>query len=134
VLAEPHNTSDGWQGKFRRGHPDAVLLRYARSLNGNLDGLLLSHLDVFARGVSLRWCEAYEEAGGNRLHNLPQGLSPDLARQESLTRRLLDVVPQYAPEAVTDAATCMARMAAELQCPVWFGAAGNTHVQVKSCS
>ncbi len=131
VLAEPHNASDGWQGQFRRGHPDAVLLRYARSLNGPLDGLLLSHLDVFARGVSLRWCEAYEEAGGNRLHDLPEGLSPDLARQESLTRRLLDVVPQYAPEAMTDEATCMARMAAELQCPVWFGAAGNTHVQVR---
>lgn len=28
-LPEPHNCGEGWQGRFRRGHPDAVLLRYA---------------------------------------------------------------------------------------------------------
>jgi len=27
VLTEPHNEDGGWQGPFRRGHPDAVLLR-----------------------------------------------------------------------------------------------------------
>ena len=47
TLAEPHNHADGWQGRLRRGHPDAVLLRYARDVVGQLDGLCVSHLDVF---------------------------------------------------------------------------------------
>jgi adenylosuccinate synthase len=45
-LAEPHNADEGWQGVFRRGHPDAVLLRYALDAVGALDGLVASHLDA----------------------------------------------------------------------------------------
>jgi adenylosuccinate synthase len=47
-LPEPHNSGDGWQGQFRRGHPDAVLFRYALEAAGRLSGLLISHLDVFS--------------------------------------------------------------------------------------
>lgn len=127
-LAEPHNASDGWQGVFRRGHPDAVLLRHACALNGRLDGLLLSHLDVFARGQSLRWCEAY--AMPQTLERLPVASAPDLAHQERLTATLLRAKPVYAPESITSAAACMARLSAEAGCPVAFGAHGNTHAHV----
>ena len=59
LLPEPHNSGAGWQGAFRRGHPDAVILRYALEAAGRLSGLLISHLDVFQRGLSLKWCERY---------------------------------------------------------------------------
>ena len=42
-LLEPHNSDDGWQGKFRRGHLDFVLLRYAlRACAGTVDALMLT--------------------------------------------------------------------------------------------
>jgi adenylosuccinate synthase len=56
---EPHNGGNGWQGTFRRKHPDTVLLRYALAAAGRLAGLFISHLDVFQRGLTLKWCERY---------------------------------------------------------------------------
>lgn len=44
-LPEAHNASDGWQGAFRVGHQDLVLLRYALSVAGGIDGLALTHVD-----------------------------------------------------------------------------------------
>src|SRR5262245_11432831 len=79
-LPEPHNSGPGWQGRFRRGHPDAVLLRYALEAVGPLAGLLVSHLDVFERGVSLKWCEEYSNA-----LRLAFG---DLSHQAKLTKLL----------------------------------------------
>lgn len=58
LLPEPHNGDGGLQGRFRRGHPDAVLLRHALRAAGALDGLVLSHTDALAR-APLRWCERY---------------------------------------------------------------------------
>jgi len=99
ALPEPHNASDGWQGAFRRGHPDAVLLRHAASAAGPLDGLLLSHLDALRRpGVALRWCEAYEvdDDASPTLDRLPAGAPADLAHQAALTALLAHVRPRYA--------------------------------------
>ncbi len=59
VLPEPHNTDQGWQGPFRRGHPDAVLLDYAIAAAGPLDGLVATHLDVFQMLGELQWCTGY---------------------------------------------------------------------------
>lgn len=61
-LAEPHNSHDGWQGRFRRGHPDALLLKYALAVTGSLDGLLISHLDALSPERPLKWCEGYHAA------------------------------------------------------------------------
>ncbi len=60
--AGPTGVADGWRGRFRRGHPDAVLLRYALERVGKLTGLLISHLDVLDRGIVLKWCERYTNA------------------------------------------------------------------------
>jgi adenylosuccinate synthase len=59
-LLEPHNAEQGWQGAFRRGHPDALLLRYALQAAPEISGLLVSHLDALQFGAGLRWCTAYE--------------------------------------------------------------------------
>jgi len=69
ALPEPHNADDGWQGRFRRGHPDALLLRHAAAACGRLDGLCVSHLDALPAG--LRWCAGYRMADGQRATALP---------------------------------------------------------------
>ena len=63
-LAEPHNRSDGWQGRFRRGQPDAVMLRYALAVAGQLDGLVVSHLDVFDPAGQTALVRGVSSAGG----------------------------------------------------------------------
>lgn len=83
-LPEPHNPDDGWQGRFRRGHPDALLLRHAAQACGPLDGLLVGHLDAVPTG--LRWCHAYSDAP----------VLPRLA-PEALTAWLQAAQPLYEP-------------------------------------
>jgi adenylosuccinate synthase len=90
LLPEPHNSGDGWQGTFRRGHPDTVLLRYSLEAVGRLSGLLISHLDIFQRGLSLKWCERYSVEPPllqwpRYVERLPLGGGEDLNHQLSLT-------------------------------------------------
>ncbi|MBE9610520.1 adenylosuccinate synthetase [Chitinilyticum piscinae] len=84
VLAEPHNADTGWQGRFRRGHFDAVLLRYALACAGTIDGLLLSHADALGR-ATINWCDAYE-IDGQRQQTL--AIPASLKEQEGLTSQL----------------------------------------------
>lgn len=84
ALPEPHNLDDGWQGRFRRGHPDGLLLRYAATACGPLDGLLVSHLDALPAG--LRWCGAYRT---------PDGRVVDALRSGDMTAWLRTVTPVY---------------------------------------
>jgi adenylosuccinate synthase len=44
-LPEAHNAEGGWQGAFRVGHQDLVLLRYALRASGGVDQLALTHAD-----------------------------------------------------------------------------------------
>jgi adenylosuccinate synthase len=90
ALPELHNASDGWQGCFRRGHPDAVLLRYALEAIGKLSGLLISHLDAFNHGIALRWCRRYHHCD-----RLPLSDLEDLNHQSELTRLLATARPEY---------------------------------------
>lgn len=142
-LAEPHNTGEGWQGRFRRGHPDAVLLRYALAAAGQIDGLLVSHLDCFARGVRLRWCEAYEAdlpspqlctlapESARRVTALRLGTRGDLAHQEALAGLLKQARPCYAPATLDSADACVAAIAQAARLPVRFGSFGPTHADVR---
>ena len=140
-LPEPHNDASGWQGAFRRGHPDAVLLRYARQVTGPLDGLLVSHLDVFRQATRLRWCEAYDlpaalpqglavQLSASPLANLPRGPARDLAHQKALTDLLNQAVPRYRPAALADPADLRACLAETLGCPVLLGAFGPSHDKI----
>src|SRR5690606_39153200 len=98
ALAEPHNADEGFQGRFRRGHPDALLLRYALRAAGPPHGLCVSHMDRLPpQAVPLRWCEAYDAPEG-RVHDLPWAEAPTLATQAALTHWLGTVRPRWAPQ------------------------------------
>ena len=146
-LAEPHNASDGWQGSFRRGHPDAVLLRYALAAAGPLDGLLVSHLDVFERERALRWCEAYDGAPADDdgdlcrrdpttglITALLPGRAHDLEHQQRLGRLLASAKPNYCHKAIASADSCIEQLTVLAGLPVWYGSHGPTHATVAPCS
>ncbi len=117
-LPEPHNHSDGWQGGFRRGHPDGVLLRYALEAVGKLTGLLIGHLDIFQRGVKLKWCKSYSTSALSTLNRIPLSSGEDLSHQSVLTDLLLDARPQYAAEPVDSARALWGRIASITSVPV----------------
>ena len=120
-LPEPHNHADGWQGRFRRGHPDAVLLRYALEAIGPLSGLLIGHLDVFEQGVALKWCEHYD-----LLTKLPLSQGEDLAHQSKLTVLLLKARAHYAPAPIDSAPALLDRLATITDVPVILRSYGAT--------
>ncbi len=127
VLAEPHNSAASWQGEFRRGHPDAVLLRYALDCVGSLDGLLISHLDVFDRIGTLRWCEAYSNA-----ERLGLGAAQELAHQARLTTLLNQAEPRYAATSITSRDDLLERIEATSSLPVRWISDGNTYESVSA--
>ncbi|MEO7055693.1 MAG: adenylosuccinate synthetase [Caldimonas sp.] len=145
VLAEPDNGNAGWQGRFRRGHADAVLMRYAVDAAGPLDGLVVSHLDAFARTDRLRWCEAWRAPGAGAdatLCSLDPGDADRIvalrasaaAASLAASRRLGELLgrarPQYDPRPPRSAAEFIARVEATTGLPVRFGAVGPTHDDV----
>lgn len=132
-LPEPHNPGDGWQGRFRRGHPDAVLLQYALEAVGALSGLLVSHLDVFDRGVAFKWCRAYRSAAAPHatVHRLPLGPYKDLDHQTALTQLLLNARPVYAAEAVQSASDFLDRLAGITSLPIVGRSYGSTFAEVR---
>lgn len=130
-LPEPHNNSAGWQGHFRRGHPDAVLLRYALEVMGNLSGLLVSHLDVFSRGLSLKWGDSYDLPGNGgmaaeTLSRLVPGTLGDLDHQAGLTYLLGQARPRYSPAPLTHAEAFLERVTSLSKLPVKLRSFGNT--------
>ncbi|MFC5454282.1 adenylosuccinate synthetase [Prosthecobacter fluviatilis] len=125
LLPEPHNHSEGWQGGFRRGHPDAVLLRYALDVIGSLNGLLVSHLDVFQRGVKLKWCGHYSTSTAPCLKRLPAGAWKDLAHQTRLTRLLEEARPNYDSSVITSCQDYLERIASVTDLPVVSCSFGN---------
>lgn len=137
LLPEPHNTAAGWQGDFRRGHPDAVLLRYALAAVGPLAGLLISHLDVFKRGVSLKWCRGYSVEPASRawpgfLEWLPQNADRDLDSQRSLTDLLRRARPHYEAESIHTPRDFLSRVAEVAALPVILVADGPTSKSVSA--
>jgi len=130
-LPEPHNHAAGWQGHFRRGHPDAVLLRYALDAVGNLNGLLVSHLDVFQRGLSLKWCEGYFDADSLDVARLPVGAGEDLSHQATLTDLLMRARPRYTSGSIRSDAEFLARIRDVTSLPVLLRSYGATADDVR---
>ena len=60
MLPELHNGTGEYQGGFRMGHLDELLLHYAIEVSGGVDGLALTHLDAMDRaraaGVPIHGC------------------------------------------------------------------------------
>jgi adenylosuccinate synthase len=91
-LPDRHNDTGRWQGTFRVGHLDAVALRCALDVTGEVDGLALTHLDVAEARDDLRLCVAYEG-----MERIPTASKGDLRAQAALTERLLKARPVYTP-------------------------------------
>lgn len=117
-LPEPHNRSDGWQGAFRVGWFDPILLRYAMAANGGVDWLALTHVDR----RQARFVEAY----GFELRTLtaPEGSPGRLAQQVALTEALSRAVPTLKPIPDRDFADWVGRT---LGAPVGMTSHGPTH-------
>jgi adenylosuccinate synthase len=131
-LDEPHNLSDGWQGAFRRGQPDSLLLRYGVKAIGNLSALAVSHLDVFERHGPLRWVQGYQHIGtGVVLSSIPFSECRDLEHQAQLARKLAQVAPVYAPEPTLDAAAFLEQVQALSRLPVWMHSSGPSAADVR---
>lgn len=143
MLPEPHNASGGWQGDFRRGHPDALLLRYSLSVTGPLDGLLVSHLDAFRRHPGLVWCHAYQTptiANDNQLCQRDQegrvtalllGAAQDLAHQTALADLLSTARPVLTSAAIVDARQFIGEIETLAETPVILGSFGPTFKTVR---
>jgi adenylosuccinate synthase len=89
VLPETHNTTGQYQGAFRVGHFDPILLRYAIEACGGIDGLSVTHLDQHA-GVQAATAYLTPDGVVDALHCGPW---QDLNHQEHLTRLLTTARP-----------------------------------------
>lgn len=92
ALTEPHNTAGRYQGVFRLGHLDTMLLRYAIDVSGGIDGLVVNHLDVPGR----RYAATRYTVDGVALDAVPIGRWQDLDHQRELTRLLTRADPVLA--------------------------------------
>lgn len=143
-LGETHNSNKGWQGQFRRGHPDAVLLRYAMTVAGPLDGLLVTHLDVFDKDRALNWCEGYRaplQPGDETLCIRPSGnheivadlkwnAAHDLTHQAKLTDFINTVKPMFEGP-VGSATELLERVESTTKCHVFLGSNGPSQSSIQ---
>lgn len=122
VLPELHNGAGEYQGGFRMGHLDELLLRYAIEVSGGVDGLALTHLDAMDRarvaGTPIRGVQAYEG-----LPTVPVGEWKDLDYQQALTDSLkaVEVVAKELPSDPEDFARYLSE---EMGAPVVLTADG----------
>lgn len=63
-FAEPHNSGDSYQGRFRQGAFDVPLLQYALEKSIRVDALALTHLDRFSREWPV--CTSYKGGPSTR--------------------------------------------------------------------
>lgn len=123
ALPDARNGHGMWQGGFRAGWLDMVMLRYALDVVGPLDGLAVTCLDRLAELGELRVCQRYTSAG-RELERL--AISPDprnLAHQERLTMQLLACVPQHVALASADA--LLGHLERDLDLPVTIASYGS---------
>lgn len=130
-IGEAHNTGDGWQGLFRRGHPDELLLRYSLDCAGNLAGLLLSHLDAFDRGHIFKRCTAYE-TGDGIIRKISPCAGTSLDYQHQLTQLLRHAKPLYDERQITSARESIGHFSNLSALPVIFGSYGPSHREVEA--
>lgn len=123
-LADARNGAGPWQGAFRIGWLDGVLLRYAREVVGRLDGVLVSCLDRVADRYPLPFCTAYETKVG-RLTTLPHSFrSYDLEHQAQLTALLQMATPIYT--LLDSEVALLAKVEEVIGAPVWSTSHGPT--------
>ncbi|MEZ0362660.1 adenylosuccinate synthetase [Mycobacterium sp. pUA109] len=95
LLPEPHNGTGTYQGAFRVGAFDPLLLRYAIAACGGVDGLAVTHLDALAR-TPLAAAVGYRTATGP-VRGVDCGPWRDLDYQRRLTDLLATAEPVLVP-------------------------------------
>ncbi len=60
LLVNEHNVENTWQGKFRIGWFDLVVLKYAFEVLGKLDGIVMTNLDRVQNLNFIKVCTAYK--------------------------------------------------------------------------
>ena len=93
-LISEHNQTNDWQGQVRYGYFDAVLARYALSVNGGVDQLALTHCDFLTKIPDWQVCTSYriEE---NKIEILPLHRDLSITKREEITNSLLSAFPEY---------------------------------------
>ena len=95
TFVEEHNDDQCWQGQFRTGPLDGVLLRYACEVMGQLDGIAITCLDRVAEPATV--CSGYRADASDTLvrrsddgliRSLVPGDRTDLEHRSNLTRLL----------------------------------------------
>lgn len=107
-VQDRHNENNHWQREFRVGYLDFVALRYALAVTGRIDGLVITNLDRMDAVSQWRTCNSYQYVGDRtnlndhftmrdeQIRDIRVPADPrDLARQEALTRLLLNMRPIY---------------------------------------
>jgi len=108
-----HNNANEWQGQFRFGYLDMLMLRYAMHAAGPVDKLFLTHLDK-AQYPS-RFCVSYQD-----MYEIPMGVSTD---------RLMQAEPKEYQYSINIKRT----LEDYLGVRVWFTSNGPTHLDKIRC-
>lgn len=108
ALKEWHNGTDDWQGSFRYGHLDLLAHRYALTLCGETDALVVTGIDRLLELPSWSTCDSYRMRGNapdlSEYFNLAadgtiaairKGVQGDLDYQSRLTELLFSCSPVY---------------------------------------
>ncbi len=119
-LTDPGNPTNPWQGSLRCGWLDMPLLRYAASAVGQMDGIVVNHLDQVSHEEWLI-CDFYRNA------RLTPADAPNLAWQSQLTRQLGDAGAVFSPVTPEGIVERLGEIA-----PVVIRGSGPTHEQ-RSC-
>jgi adenylosuccinate synthase len=122
-LPEPHNTDDGWPGRFRRGIFDFVMFRYAIAACGGVDSLAVTCLDRLPQLPPLV-CEEYLL---DRADAFPI-CKPGEVDSATLSR----AIPKYAVFRTDSAEACLEAIASGLEVDVGICSFGPTRFDKKN--
>jgi adenylosuccinate synthase len=121
LLLDPGNPWNRWQGTLRCGWLDLPLLRYAASVAGPLDGLVVNHLDQIT-GTECRMCTSYQDIA------LTPSSLPDMGWQTMLTELVQAAKPLLTSTTRADIIRTLAKIA-----PIAITGTGPTHKD-RTCS
>lgn len=127
-LPDIHNGIGEWQGAFRVGWFDEVLVRYALAVCNGVDTLAITNLDRLAALSRNFICTAYENKDGQIKNLAPKSDLTDLSYQETLTSLLNQVVPIYR-EAPIDKQQYLAMVEENLRVPISITSCGPTALE-----